>query len=503
MNVSQFFEHWKITENPFRGEEARHDGVFQRLADSSSGLPATALHSDFEKILGQLSRPASAIVFGEKGSGKTAIRLLIAREIARHNERRPDERVMLIAYDDLSGNLDRLHAAVGGDPLAALQTLRLADHLDAILSLATTRLVGEFLDGPRSSDAARSLRKGDGALVRDISLLQAVYDAHEMASTRTARLWSTLRIRPKGPQLAWRMAALLGWIVPALVIAGFFTLGGQQGSDAWSIVFAVAMGLWAIAIAKRLLWDRFRSMRLARRLARQLRMVERQPESWSASLDRLMPEDRSQAILPLTSSEEQRYAMLGRLLRVTRAMGYRGLLVVVDRVDEPTIVNGDAERMRAVIWPMLSNKFLQQDGLGVKMLLPIELRYALFKESSAFFQEARLDKQSLIERLSWTGAMLYDLCNARLAACREPGAEAISLLDLFAEDVTRQDVVDALDQMHQPRDAFKFLYRCLSEHCAGVTADEQSWRIPRLVLEQARRAEVERLQQLYRGIRPA
>ncbi len=503
MNVSQFFEHWKITENPFRGEEARHDGVFQRLADSSSGLPPTALHSDFEKILGQLSRPSSAIVFGEKGSGKTAMRLLIAREINRHNERRPDERVMLIAYDDLSGKLDRLHAAVGGKPLEALQTLQLSDHLDAILSLASTRLTTELLDGPRAGEWHRALRKGDGALARDASLLQATYDAHEMASTRSGRLWSALKIKPKGPMRVWRLAAMLGWIVPAMVVVGFYTLGGQQGNQAWSIAFGIAMAAWLIALGKRLLWDRLMASRLAKRLARQLRLVERQPESWATSLDRLMPEDRKPSILPLTSSDEQRYAMLTRLMRVTRAIGYRGVLVVVDRVDEPTIVNGDAERMRAVIWPMLSNKFLQQEGLGVKMLLPVDLRYALFKESSAFFQEARLDKQSLIERLTWTGAMLYDLCNARLAACREPGAEPVTLLELFAEDVTRQDVVDALDQMHQPRDAFKFLYRCLSEHCAGVTADQQAWRIPRLVLEQARRAEVERLQQLYRGIRPA
>jgi len=99
--------------------------------------------------------------------------------------------------------------------------------------------------------------------------------------------------------------------------------------------------------------------------------------------------------------------------------------------------------------------------------------------------------------------MLYDLCNARLAACREPGAEPITVLDLFAEDVTRQDIVDALDQMHQPRDAFKLLYQCLSEHCSNVTEDQAQWRIPRLVLETVRKEQAERVRQLYRGVRPA
>ncbi|MEL7473108.1 MAG: hypothetical protein AAGK04_07310, partial [Planctomycetota bacterium] len=170
---------------------------------------------------------------------------------------------------------------------------------------------------------------------------------------------------------------------------------------------------------------------------------------------------------------------------------------------EPTLISGAPDRMRAVVWPILNNKFLQLEDFGLKLLLPIELRHALFKESTAFFQEARLDKQNLVERLSWTGAMLYDVCDARLQACRQSGVEPISLLDLFAEDVTRQDLVDALDHMHQPRDAFKFLYQCLTEHCSNVTADQESFRVPRLVLEQVRKRESERLQQLYRGIRPA
>jgi hypothetical protein len=172
-------------------------------------------------------------------------------------------------------------------------------------------------------------------------------------------------------------------------------------------------------------------------------------------------------------------------------------------VDEPTLISGDPERMQWVVWPLLNNKFLQQPGLGVKMLLPIELRHALFRESAAFFQEARLDKQNLIERLTWTGAMLYDLCDARLQACRPAEAPPIRLLDLFAEDVTTQDLVDALDQMHQPRDAFKMLYQCLTEHCSNVTESQAQWRVPRLVLEGVRKDQAERVRQLYRGVRPA
>jgi len=142
------------------------------------------------------------------------------------------------------------------------------------------------------------------------------------------------------------------------------------------------------------------------------------------------------------------------------------MVVLVDRVDEPTAVAGDAMKMRSLIWPMFDNKFLKQEGIGIKLLLPIELSYLLNKEGPAFFQEARLDKQNMIEKLSWSGATLYDLCSARLNACTSAASsDATTLTSLFEENVTRQTLIDALDQMHQPRDAFKFLYGVVQEHC--------------------------------------
>ncbi|MCC5785361.1 MAG: hypothetical protein JJU33_01515 [Phycisphaerales bacterium] len=519
MNLSQFFDHWNIAENPFRGEEARHDEVFARLsspAADESDRPAT-VHSDFEKILGQLSRPSSSIVFGEKGSGKTAIKIQIDAAVNTHNRERPHEKIYLVHYDDLNSKLDHFHERAGADdPSESFRSIRLVDHIDAILSVGVTRLVDMLVGEPDTpgaessatdtgpgSEAARAARRMDPGLKKDLVLLQAVYDAHERAHDRTARLRKIVHPPISRSRLAWNLAAVGGWLLPALVLAGFWTVGGGQGGTAWTVAFVAALAFWAIVLLKRLWWDKLGVRRQARRIARQLRMLDRSDMSIARSLEHIEPMDRQPGVLPVSNSDEPRYHMLSRLRRVLGQLGYSGVLVIIDRIDEPTLISGDAERMRAVVWPMFNNKFLQQERIGVKMLLPIELRHALFKESSAFFQEARLDKQSLIERLSWTGPMLYDLCTARLHACLRSGAEPFSLLDLFAEDVTRQDLVDALDQMHQPRDAFKFLYRCLTEHCSNVTADQKEWRIPRLVLDQVRRQEAERLQALYRGIRPA
>ncbi|MFG0327589.1 MAG: hypothetical protein ACF8SC_10025 [Phycisphaerales bacterium JB037] len=512
MNLSKFFEHWRIAENPFRGEEARRDDVFARLCRVTGPDEQPTVHSDFEKVLGDLSHPSSAIVFGEKGSGKTAMRLQIADAVAAHNLRRPEERVLLISYDDLNRVLGRFAQVVGGEnPGETLGEIAVTDHLDAVISSAVTSLVDALLGVPEegarafgpTDELVRDARRLETGLRRDLLLLQTVYDAGERAHERTERLRRLLRIGLPRARVLWSVAAFGGWVLPAMVIAAFLTIGGQQGGTGWTVAFTIALLLWGAAGLKRFGVDSARATRLGRKLRRSLRMIDRTEESWARSLDQVDALDKSPESLPIGPGDETRYAMLGRLRRVVRGFGFRGMIVVVDRVDEPSLINGDPERMRAVVWPMLNNKFLQQEGLGVKMLLPLELRHLLFRESSAFFQEARLDKQSMIERLVWTGPTLYDLCNARLNACLKEGREPLSLLELFAEDVTRQDVVDALDQMHQPRDAFKFLYRCLTEHCASVTADEGSWRIPRLILDTVRRQEVDRLQQLYRGIRPA
>jgi hypothetical protein len=515
MNVSQFFDHWSIVENPFRGEEARHDEVLSRLNRADAGRSGS-MHSDFEKILGELARPSTSIVFGEKGSGKTAIRLQIEERVRAFNAKNPDAKLFLISYDDLNQPVAELHERFGSgkDELASFKKFRLVDHMDAILAIAVDRVVaaifGEGQDRPAADlgeEPAKAARRMASPLRHDLLILQAVYDPADTDGSRSSRLRRLLRLPPERREVVWRLLTVAGWVPAAAVLfAWLFPLATDGGflRDAAGVVFLLLLAVYLGLLGKRLLWDRLALGRLAARVHHEMRTTQRAPEAIAASLASIDLATRSHAVLPLSeNADEPRYAMLERLRRALARFGYSGIIVLVDRVDEPTLVNGDADKMREMIWPLLNNKFLQQERFGVKLLLPIELRHALYKESAVFFQEARLDKQGFVERLTWTGPMLYDLCTARLNACRAEGAEPLSLIDLFAEDVSRQDVVDALDQMHQPRDAFKFLYRCFNEHCSNVTAEEGSWRVPRLVLENVRRAESDRVQQLYRGITPA
>ncbi|CAE7676805.1 unnamed protein product [Symbiodinium necroappetens] len=524
MNIAKFLEHWQLSENPFRAEEARHDGVLSRL-----GVGASA-HPDFEKILGEVSRPSTSIVFGEKGSGKTAIRLHIAERVAEHNEANPGARVLFVPYDDLNPMLDGLHehlasrgkakksdratTAPDRDALKSLEKIELVDHMDAILAIATDQLVTGLLTKPAGGDkaspqavgpdAAQRLRNAERSVRDDALLLHAVYGRVESAPGRFIDLRRKIGGSRNWAGAKWSLFAYLGWILPAGVIALWASLKeGLLTRDAWLILFAIAFAIWGAFLFKRFVVDPFFMKRLGGQIGAHVRVNPRPAESYAACLSMLPPAARERIALPINRSDEPRYLMLEKLVRVLRASGISGVLVVMDRIDEPTLVNGDANRMRAVIWPMLNNKFLQQSSIGFKLLLPLELRYELLRETSAFFQEARLDKQSLVERLAWTGTMLYDLCTERLNACRQAGTSPMSLLDLFDESVTRQDLIDALDQMQQPRDAFKLVYHCIQEHCSAVPEDASMWKIPRHVLDTTRKQQAERVQAFYRGLRPA
>jgi len=504
MNVTTFFKRWSIVENPFMAEEARQDDVFARLEDSS-------LHPDFHKILGDPRRPSSAVVFGEKGSGKTAIRLHLETRLRQHNEVHPDRKSFIVSYDELNPVLDRFARRVSGrHPLDTLQRLRLVDHMDGILSTAVPRLVDAMLGrasrdhgvelGP---DPASTVRRLDTADKQDWLVLQALYDRPDRAVERGDALRKRLRVR--GPSFVRPMRWLAFILLALLAVAGiayaiFFR--GEERSIPWLIGLGALAVLTVFASGKALL-DRFRLARTARHLSNQLRVLDRSRDSFRLSLESLPGRLLASTPLPEDDLDDPRYEMMERLLRVVRPFGYENAVVLIDRIDEPTLVNGETDRMKAVVFPLFNNKFLQQDHYAFKMMLPLELRHELFRQNENFFKEARLDKQNMIDRLVWSGATLYDLCGARINACREQGTEPIALTDLFEPEVTRQDLIDALDQMRQPRDAFKMMYQVIHEHCTATTEEEADRKIPRFVLDQVRRGQADRLEGFRRGQRPA
>ena len=117
------------------------------------------------------------------------------------------------------------------------------------------------------------------------------------------------------------------------------------------------------------------------------------------------------------------------------------MIVIIDRLDEPHVINGSAERMKQIIWPIFDNKFLKSPGLGFKMLLPNELYRFIEREDESFNQRARLDKQNLIPSLEWSGETLYDIASMRLkaASVKEPPT---TLAELFEPEVNQTRLID-------------------------------------------------------------
>ncbi len=510
MNIDSFFRHYQIEQNPFDAEEARLDPIFDRL----KGQRLT--HPDFGKIMGAPDRPSTAIVFGEKGSGKTAIRLLISRIIREHNEQHADRRVLVVDYDDLNPVFDRIMSRKRQQADAVLKEFRLEEHQDSILSRGVTKLVDALLGqtapgddaAPLPVDATKIVRKLSRQTRADLAVLAALYDQPRSGSVvqRFHQLRSRLRLGWRLPLSAIRHAATVLTVLGVGLLLAYFVI--DSADQPWWLVVALGISV-ALALIAWGYWAfrHYATWSLARKIHKETPSIDRSVGELRQMLGELAPRELLRQPFPLPTRDkgarDARYQLTRRFVDLLAPFGYTSMLVLVDRMDEPTLISGNPDKMRSAVWPMLDNKFLQQERVGVKLLLPIELRHLLNKESAEFFQQARLDKTNTIERLTWSGATLYDLASARLRACRPEEAPPLSLTDLFEEDVTPAMLIDALDQMHQPRDAFKFLYQVIQDHCRMVPEDEAQFRIPRLTLDAARRSQSQRVQELYRGLTPA
>ncbi len=152
---------------------------------------------------------------------------------------------------------------------------------------------------------------------------------------------------------------------------------------------------------------------------------------------------------------------MAKLQSVLRTLGFTGIVVLVDRVDEPYLINGSAELMKALVWPMLDNKLLKHPGMGFKLLLPAELIHFVDREDRDFHQRARLDKQNLIRSLEWTGQSLYDLAGVaaeglgRSVAARRPWPSFSIRISSSAGWSTSWVAADAAAPVQVPLPAFR------------------------------------------------
>jgi hypothetical protein len=480
MKIQDFLAHFGIQHNPFGQEDAQSDPVFKQHCLDGTHHPA------WDKVYGNPAEPSTAVVFGEKGSGKTALRLQIVEHVRQFNRMNPEQRVFIIEYDDFNPFLDTFRERLSArqrKPERVLKNWRLWDHMDAILTLGVTQLNDLLLEeGPRAEDEAFAIRPEQTDRLtqlqrRDLLLLTAFYD-HSNSQTLKQR-WNRLRKKLRFPTWRAELDRAAGIAVTLLLLISW----GLYRFDSWNDRFQVLgrWWFWLILFVGWLpwLWRQTRLFWSSWLVSRQVRVIDHQPNMLRQVLARSQRSELVGQPIPSRDRSDDRYELLNKLRGVLQMLGFDGILVLVDRVDEPHLINGSSEQMRDLLWPMFDNKFLKHPGIGFKLLLPREVSQFLNRESKEFYERSRLDKQNLIPSLEWTGESLYDVANARIQACAAENDGKPTLQAFFDESITHGELISQLSRLRVPRHLFKFLYRLLVNHCNKYTDENPRWKVDR------------------------
>lgn len=494
MNIQSFLEHHGIARNPFAEEDAATDQVFKQHCINS------AYHPIWDKVYGDPKDPSTSIVFGPKGSGKTAMRLQIDQHLRTFNAENPSEQVFVIRYDDFNPMLDhfneRLSKRTARKPEKVLEQWKLWDHMDAILCIAVTDLIDRILkdDHPAAIDR-ETIRALDRTAARDLLILATSYDQSTDASfpTRFGRLRRRLHYGNLSTIWPW-LLSLVGLIGSIALVIWIFTrsnpLNPSELQQAQSEIAGTgdAVAEAAAATSPHVLWlipaiTLLLSMPLIIRwvkaqlaaagIHKHMRVGKRETSQVRTALMNIPPDELAAQPLPRYDRTDDRYELLHKFQSIIRRLNYEGIIVLMDRVDEPHMTGGKPELMQRFVWPILDNKLLKHPGIGFKMFLPQELHRDIERESREFHERARMDKQNVIPSFAWTGEAMYDLARARMMACAADGASP-EPKELFS-GVQYDRMLSAFQSLRVPRHLFRFLYRVLVEHCNRHTDSDPEY----------------------------
>jgi len=482
MNIQSFWEHHGIVRNPFAEEDAQTDPVFKEHCISS------AYHPTWDKIYGDPAEPSTAIIFGPKGSGKTAMRLQIDRHLTRYNQENIDKRVYVIRYDDFNPFLDHFAERIGRfhskKPEKVLDAWRLWDHMDSILCLGVTDLVSRALavgNDTESTDSsgrksppltAAQLAKLDRTSSRDFLLLACCYD-QSTESTFGGR-WGLLRKKLRYSNWRASLSFFLGILWAVASVAFVIWIWNRAAiSDRTALWMAPILAL-AGMIPFGLRW--WTAQMAAMGIQRHMRVGKRETGALRQVLLKFPKAELASQPLPRLDRTDDRYELLNKFKGLLDKLGYSGTIILMDRIDEPDMIGGKPELMRRFVWPILDNKLLKHPGVGFKLMLPQELQRDVERESREFHERARLDKQNVIPSFQWTGESLYDLTRARMLACAASGKQ-VEPKDLFVDAVSYQRLLTVFQSLRVPRHLFRFLYRVMVEHCNRYTDSQPKYQI--------------------------
>lgn len=141
-------------------------------------------------------------------------------------------------------------------------------------------------------------------------------------------------------------------------------------------------------------------------------------------------------------------------LQLVRRLGFPSLYVLVDKIDEIDAVTNRPDRVAMLIAPLAkSARFLESNGLGIKLFLPEEARDDLVG--------IRFDRIRT-RRIQWDDEKLKSFLRVRARAYSDGRHEGV---DHVFEDFPSFEPLLLRASAHAPRNMLRILDHVVSEHC--------------------------------------
>lgn len=407
MEIKEWLQVWQFEHNPFVIFDADRDPYLQTAMVENTSLRSVLLH---------LEKPSPYVIFAIRGAGKSSMRIDTERYLRQHQDKvlvisyvefnellsevsRP--RRLPIEYSANKSALARIFKRKKEEPLPREPRMTLDDHLDYLLKLGIEELYDHIVDS-RKEDMLRDNRE----IAEKFLLLTALYYTPNDLSSKVAALRRQMEIadyKKRSNFFANKQAKFLAGEVYRHIRGVPVSLEGM-----FKIIQEIGPGLFE-----------FHG-------------------------------------IPRTT--ENRFTLLKSFMELVLYFGLSGVYLLIDRVDEPTSIKGDPEKMRELVTPILDDQLLQIDHLGIVMFLPYELH-----DLKKYY---RSDRIKTISSINWSAENMIRLIEKRMNVGRKPGSPPVMLPDIFEED--GESKAQFIVRQLTPRNAFRLLSIIVEEHCQTV-----------------------------------
>jgi hypothetical protein len=407
MEIKEWLQVWQFEHNPFVIFDADRDPYLQTAMVENTSLRSVLLH---------LEKPSPYVIFAIRGAGKSSMRIDTERYLRQHKDKvlvisyvefnellsevsRP--RRLPIEYSANKSALARIFKRKKEEPLPREPRMTLDDHLDYLLKLGIEELYEHIVES-RKEDMLRDNRE----IAEKFLLLTALYYTPNDLSSKVAALRRQMEIAEYKKR------------------SNFFA--NKQAKF------------------------------LAGEIYRHIRGVPVSLEGTFKIIQEIGPGLFEFHGIPRTT--ENRFTLLKSFMELVLYFGLSGVYLLIDRVDEPTSIKGDPEKMRELVTPILDDQLLQIDHLGIIMFLPYELH-----DLKKYY---RSDRIKTISSINWSAENMIRLIEKRMNVGRKPGSPPVLLADIFEED--GESKAQFIVRQLTPRNAFRLLSIIVEEHCQTV-----------------------------------